>query len=56
MSNLYLVNTPDSVRTIQSGVDSTTRVVRSNFSSGSSTGIIVELIIFLKVLMNTIIL
>jgi hypothetical protein len=38
MSNLYLVNTPDSVRTIQSGVDSTTRVVRSNFSSGSSTG------------------
>jgi hypothetical protein len=38
MSNLYLVNTPDSVRTIQSGVDSTTRVVRSNFPSGSSPG------------------
>jgi hypothetical protein len=38
MSNLYLVNTPDSVRTIQSGVDSTTRVVKSNFPSGSSPG------------------
>jgi hypothetical protein len=36
MSNLYLVNTPNSVRTIQSGVDSTTRVVRSNFPSGST--------------------
>ena len=34
MSNLYLVNTPDSVRTIQSGVDSTTRIVRSNFPEG----------------------
>jgi len=33
MSNLYLVNTPDSVRTIQSGVDSTARRVRSNFPS-----------------------
>ena len=38
MSNLYLVNTPDSVRTIQSGVDSTTRVVRSITPSGSSPG------------------
>jgi hypothetical protein len=39
MSNLYLVNTPNSVRTIQSGVDSTTRVVRSNFPviEGSSS-------------------
>ena len=34
MSNLYLVNTPDSVRTIQSGVDSTTRVVRSTLHDG----------------------
>jgi hypothetical protein len=39
MSNLYLVNTPDSVRTIQSGVDSTTRVVRSNFPENLSPGI-----------------
>ena len=33
MSNLYLVNTTSSVRTIQSGIDSTTRRVRSNFPS-----------------------
>jgi len=39
MSNLYLVNTPDSVRTIQSGIDSTTRVVRSNFPENLSPGI-----------------
>lgn len=39
MSNLYLVNTPDSVRTIQSGVDSTTRVVRSTLPDGFTPGI-----------------
>ena len=38
MSNLYLVNTPDSVRTIQSGVDSTTRVVRSTLPDGFTPG------------------
>ena len=34
MSNLYLVNTTSSVRTIQSGIDSTTRVVRSTLPDG----------------------
>jgi hypothetical protein len=33
MSNLYLVNTTSSVRTIQSGIDSITKIVRSNFPS-----------------------
>ena len=33
MSNLYLANTPNSVRTIQSGIDSITKIVRSNFPS-----------------------
>lgn len=38
MSNLYLVNTPDSVRTIQSGVDSITRIVRSTLPDGFTPG------------------
>jgi hypothetical protein len=39
MSNLYLVNTTSSIRTIQSGIDSTTRVVRSNFPEDLPPGI-----------------
>jgi hypothetical protein len=38
MSNLYLVNSTSSVRTIQSGIDSTTRVVRSLFPENLTPG------------------
>jgi hypothetical protein len=39
MSNLYLVNSTSSVRTIQSGVDSTTRVVRSTLPNEFSSSL-----------------
>jgi hypothetical protein len=38
MSNLYLVNTLDSVRTIQAGIDSTTKIVRSTLPPGFTPG------------------
>jgi hypothetical protein len=38
MSNLYLINSPSSVRTIQSGIGSTTRVVRSLFPENLTPG------------------
>jgi len=38
MSNLYLVNTPDSVRTIQAGIDSTTKLIRSTLPPGFTPG------------------
>jgi hypothetical protein len=38
MSNLHLVNTPDSIRTIQAGIDSTTKLVRSTLPPGFTPG------------------